>query len=40
MMIAEFGTGEFQYKDLDKAAWYGMPFKDQNDYPRIAYLLV
>ena len=36
MMIAEFGTGDFQYKDMDKAAWVRDAFqKIKMDYPRI-----
>jgi hypothetical protein len=36
MMIAEFGTGEFQYEDFDKAAWITDAFhKIKSEYPRI-----
>lgn len=36
MMIAEFGTGEFQYENFDKAAWITDAFKKiKSDYPRI-----
>ncbi len=36
MMIAEFGTGEFQYEDFDKAAWITDAFdKIKTEYPRI-----
>jgi hypothetical protein len=36
MMIAEFGTGEFQHEDLDKAAWITDAFhKIKSDYPRV-----
>jgi hypothetical protein len=36
MMIAEFGTGEFQTKNFDKAAWITDAFnKIKNEYPRL-----
>ena len=36
MMIAEFGTGEFQFDDFDKAAWITDAFtKIKTEYPRI-----
>jgi hypothetical protein len=36
MMIAEFGTGEFQTEDFDKAAWITDAFaKIKTDYPRL-----
>lgn len=36
MMIAEFGTGEFQLEDFDKAAWITDAFnKIKTDYPRV-----
>jgi hypothetical protein len=36
MMIAEFGTGEFEYEDVDKAAWISDAFsKIKSDYPRV-----
>ncbi len=36
MMIAEFGTGEFQFEDFDKAAWITDAFnKIKTEYPRI-----
>lgn len=36
MMIAEFGTGNFQYEDFDKAAWISDAFsKIKTDYPRV-----
>jgi hypothetical protein len=36
IMIAEFGTGEFEYEDFDKAAWIGDAFqKIKTDYPRV-----
>ena len=36
MMIAEFGTGEFQSEDFNKAAWITDAFgKIKNEYPRI-----
>ena len=34
--IAEFGTGEFQYEGIDKAAWITDAFKKiKTDYTRI-----
>ncbi len=36
MMIAEFGTGEFQYENFDKAAWITDAFaKIKTEYPRL-----
>ena len=36
MMIAEFGTGEFEYEDFDKAAWVTDAFnKIKTEYPRL-----
>ncbi|MCO6478164.1 MAG: hypothetical protein J5I94_16150 [Phaeodactylibacter sp.] len=36
MMIAEFGTGEFQYEGFDKAAWVADAFtKIKTEYPRL-----
>jgi hypothetical protein len=30
MMIAEFGAGEFQYENFDKAAWVKMRLRKLN----------
>ena len=36
MMIAEFGTGEFEYEDFDKATWITDAFsKIKTEYPRL-----
>ena len=36
MMIAEFGTGEFEYENKDKAAWITDAFKKiKEDYTRV-----
>ena len=36
MMIAEFGTGEFESEGLDKAAWITDAFsKIKTEYPRV-----
>jgi hypothetical protein len=36
MMIAEFGSGEFQFEGLYKAAWITDAFdKIKTDYPRV-----